>query len=49
MTATAIAIASVCIIVAAFYLIVLSKAEKPELTDEQLAELSTDKEWWKVD
>lgn len=46
MTAVAIAIASVCIIVAAFYAIVLSKTEEPELTNEQLAEMSVDRKWW---
>lgn len=49
MTAIILAIVSVCIIVTAFYSIVLSKTEEPELTTEESAELSTDKEWWKVD
>ena len=46
MTATAIAIASICVIAAAIYVIVLFKTKEPELTDEQLAEMSVDREWW---
>lgn len=49
MTIIAIAIASVCIIATAFYFIILSKAEEPDLTDEELAEMSVSKEWWQVD
>lgn len=46
MTAVAIVIASTCIIVAAFYAKILSKAEEPDLTDEELAEMSVDRKWW---
>lgn len=46
MTATAIAIASICVIAAAIYAIVLFKTKEPELTDEQLAEMSVDRKWW---
>lgn len=46
MTAIAIAIAVTCIAVTAFYSIILYKAEEPELTDEQLAEMSVDRKWW---
>lgn len=46
MTATAIAITSICVIAAAIYAIVLFKTKEPELTDEQLAEMSVDHEWW---
>lgn len=46
MTATAIAIASVCVIAAAIYAIVLFKTREPKLTDEELAEMSVDHEWW---
>lgn len=46
MAATAIAIASICVIAAAIYAIVLSKTKEPELTDEELAEMSVDREWW---
>ncbi len=46
MTATAIAIASICVIAAAIYAIVLFKSKEPELTDERLAEMSVDREWW---
>ena len=45
MTATAIAIASICVI-AAIYAIVLFNSKEPELTDEQLAEMSVDRDWW---
>lgn len=46
MTATAIAIASICVIAAAIYAIVLHNSKEPELTDEQLAEMSVDRDWW---
>lgn len=46
MTATAIAIASICVIAAAIYTIALFKTKEPELTDEELAEMSVDREWW---
>ena len=46
MTAFAIAITSVCIIVAAFYNYILRHAEESDLTDEELAEMSVDHEWW---
>lgn len=46
MTATAIAIASICIIAAAIYSIVLSKTKEPHLTNEELAEMSVDRKWW---
>lgn len=46
MTATAITIASICVIAAAIYAIVLFKTKEPELTDEQLAEMSIDRKWW---
>lgn len=49
MTATAIAIASICVIAAAIYTIALFKTKEPELTDEELAEMSINKEWWRVD
>jgi hypothetical protein len=49
MTTTAIAIASICVIAAAIYSFILFKTKEPELTDEQLAEMSVSKEWWQVD
>jgi membrane associated rhomboid family serine protease len=45
----AIAAAFTGIAIAAFYSIVLSKTEEPELTNEELAEMSVSKEWWQVD
>jgi len=50
MTFTAIALLTVAIIIAIAYTIVLFKSEQTfELDADALAELSTDKEWWKVD
>lgn len=50
MTFTAIALLTIAIIVAAIYTIALFKSEQTsELDSDALAELSTDKEWWKVD
>lgn len=41
--------AILAIILIAGYAVLLHYSKEPELTDEQLAEMSTDKEWWKVD
>lgn len=50
MTFTAIALLTIAIIVAAVYTIVLFKSKQTfELDSDTLVELSTDKEWWKVD
>jgi hypothetical protein len=46
MTATAITIASICVIAAAIYAIVLFNSKEPDLTDEELAEMSVDRKWW---
>lgn len=49
MTITTIICIALAITLAAGYAVLLYNSKKPELTDEQLAEMSTDKEWWKVD
>lgn len=46
MTTIAIAITSVCVIAAAIYAITLHNSEEPKLTDNQLAEMSVNEEWW---
>ena len=47
MTTTAIIIiTTLCIIFAAGYAVLLHNSKEPELTDEQLAEMSVDREWW---
>ena len=46
MTTTAIIITALCIILAAGYTVLLHNSKEPELTDEQLAEMSVDREWW---
>lgn len=49
MTTTAIICTILAIALVAGYAVLLHNSREPELTDEQLAEMSTDKEWWKVD
>lgn len=46
MTTTAIIITALCIFLAAGYTVLLHNSKEPELTDEQLAEMSVDREWW---
>ena len=40
---------SVALLIGIAYMAVLSLTKEPELTNEQLAEVSTDREWWQVD
>jgi hypothetical protein len=49
MTITAIICTILAITLIAGYAVLLHKSKEPELTDEQLAEMSVDREWWKVD
>ena len=49
MTITAIICTILAIALIAGYAALLHNSKEPELTDEQLAEMSVDKEWWKVD
>lgn len=46
MIATAIIIATLCIILAAGYAVSLHFTKEPQLTDEQQAEMSVVHEWW---
>ena len=49
MTITTIICTILAITLIAGYAVLLHNSKEPELTDEQLAEMSVDHEWWKVD
>ena len=49
MTITTIICTILATALIAGYAVLLHNSKEPELTDEQLAEMSVDHEWWKVD
>ena len=49
MTITAIICTILAITLIVGYAVLLHHSKEPELTNEQLAEVSIDREWWQVD
>lgn len=49
MTITTIICTILAITLVTGYAVLLHNSKEPDLTDDQLAEMSVDREWWQVD